>query len=81
MEAFPFGGLSVKFAWDSIRQRGLRDRSPLLSQSKILIWHLFKAILLVDLVVKHSAMQLASRCVCCEDPGEESLFLSSFIVT
>lgn len=74
------GMFAVNSAWDSVRKRVCRHRmdcmvwsSPLPTQSKLLVWRLLKAILPVDLVVKKQGVCLASRCFCCEAPGEESL--------
>lgn len=74
------GMFSVSLAWESVRRRGRTNRvlaqtwaSPMPTKSKLLIWRMLKSILPADLVVKHRGFQLASQCVCCSEPKEESL--------
>lgn len=61
----------VRLAWEFVHRRGRMDQvacrvwaAPLPPQSKLLIWHLWKAILPMELLVKRHGYQLASRCVC-----------------
>lgn len=71
---------SLKSAWEETRARGRCNivlsaawatKAPI--QSKLIVWKALKNILPVDLKAKRHGFQLASRCVCCKSPSEESL--------
>lgn len=74
------GAFSVNATWESVRRRGAFDPvakvvwdSVLPNQNKILIWRLLRSILPTDLTVRRSGFQLASKCICCAKPNEESI--------
>lgn len=71
---------STKSAWEDVCYRGTTN--PVIAsvwgpsiplQSRIVVWKLLNNILLVELKVKATRYQLASCCVYCSGPNEESL--------
>jgi hypothetical protein len=71
---------SLKSAWEEIRHKGHHNfvlssawatKAPV--HSKLIVLKVIKDILPVDLKVKRHGFHLASKCVCCSSPAEESL--------
>lgn len=78
--ATPSGTFSLRSAWEAIRRRGTPSlllsrvwEVPITLEAKVLVWRMIKQIIPVDTIVKKQRIQLASKCVCCAQPQEESI--------
>lgn len=76
----PSGVFSIKSAWEVVRKKRRSQRilsqvweNPITMQSKLLMWRVLKGIIPVDTVAKKQGFHLASKCMCCARPEEESL--------